>query len=1118
MGRYIIDGNVSFNYMVIDRPDPSPDEYTGVWDGDVINGTVRLDSGVSSSFLINWNENEINGAVTQTWLNFTLNGTMEGSIEIVDSGMNPISDASVSVGYNITGYTSIRHFVTGTHMHFADCTWTVSNADSHAWGDNATGNSSTFFANTTTGTAQWTADHGLLSDTVAFTILPPQTDYIVIVNQSGTGQYPVASSILNVGDEVSGFSARFNDTAGYIGDVVVTWSVLNGSGTDARTLPTVGTGSSLRAGLSGGWVNWIASDGSGHECSVNFTINHPRPDDLVITDGGDGAAVQNQWLPTNAALSGNASLYNDTAGYIGLGITNWSAFNAGSSASVSQTHGTGTIMGTGNAAGTALFNASYYHPAKGWLNDSVKIDVLPPSVDYINLTDAPDGIQLVGGQLVVGAAAFANCSAYNSTFGYLGVVAADWTVEGAGASLVSVTPSGSARMDADAVSGPLWLNASFGAVMASVRYDVLPPTVDAMEITDVPAGIALQNHVVHPDDVLWGNASAYNDTIGYIGQVSVNWTASAVGASPSLAYTSGFLTWVDTGSAAGLVWLNSSVMIGGRWDNDSVLLDVTDWTVDWIDITDVPGGSSIANGTLPVGASMWGNASAYNATHGYLGAVSVSWTLEGVQGVAGSLISSFGPMSGLNGGVSGGRLYWNATHQTSGTTDSVAFTILPPSVDEVRITEIPGGPEISDSILNVGVRIAGNVSLFNDTIGYFDTADAEWTVTNDASTNASSSPQNGTYSRFYSGWHGGVATWRTAYMGKQDAVSFIINEPEIDELRIVGQPGIGGPGMLDRVVSVGMGIDCYAAGYNTTIGYVADMIAAWSIALSNASNAEAAPLNGVHTQAYTGIAGGNFIVSAVYGSLPQQTVAFSVTPPSIDYIRIVNNSGTGLHEIGEGTMVVGTTIRGYAAGYNVSVGYMDEVAANWSVVNNNSTAIMSITAGGVSTRLIVGSTNGTVLWKCEYMGLEDDVVLLVTGAIGLVTIQRFVEGYVILKGEGLGGQLIEVANNRTGEAVMADTDSSGHYNVELSDFVQGWLDSDEIMVTCQYGDEEVSNHTQFSEVVTNYRLDVTLHGPSEPPADDDVIWLLLPLVLIIFLILVLLFWFIRRQSDDENEQ
>jgi hypothetical protein len=82
-------------------------------------------------------------------------------------------------------------------------------------------------------------------------------------------------------------------------------------------------------------------------------------------------------------------------------------------------------------------------------------------VDYILITDTPNGTVLAGGVVLPGFVEWGNCSMYNNTEGYIDTVVANWTVEGAGATLLGPTPSLTNGIDVGNTSGTIWFNVSY---------------------------------------------------------------------------------------------------------------------------------------------------------------------------------------------------------------------------------------------------------------------------------------------------------------------------------------------------------------------------------------------------------------------------------------------------------------------------------------------------------------------------------------------------------------------------------------------------------------------------------------------------------------------------------
>ncbi|MDI6916392.1 MAG: CARDB domain-containing protein [Thermoplasmatales archaeon] len=98
-------------------------------------------------------------------------------------------------------------------------------------------------------------------------------DYILIGDAyDPPGDYSgVPNQTVNVNYTILGYALAYNITAGYLGLVSVSWSVIN-SGTSASTSPIIGVSSTFDAGLSNGTAIWVADAGDGHTDTVVFTI------------------------------------------------------------------------------------------------------------------------------------------------------------------------------------------------------------------------------------------------------------------------------------------------------------------------------------------------------------------------------------------------------------------------------------------------------------------------------------------------------------------------------------------------------------------------------------------------------------------------------------------------------------------------------------------------------------------------------------------------------------------------------------------------------------------------------------------------------------------------------
>ncbi len=103
-------------------------------------------------------------------------------------------------------------------------------------------------------------------------VIPPTVDYILIVDSPLTGLVEILGQTINYNHVITGYAAAFNVTEGYIGDISVSWSVVNSGGASATTNPITGTSSDFNSGITSGTAIWTADDGDGHTDTVVWTI------------------------------------------------------------------------------------------------------------------------------------------------------------------------------------------------------------------------------------------------------------------------------------------------------------------------------------------------------------------------------------------------------------------------------------------------------------------------------------------------------------------------------------------------------------------------------------------------------------------------------------------------------------------------------------------------------------------------------------------------------------------------------------------------------------------------------------------------------------------------------
>ncbi|MCK4758287.1 MAG: hypothetical protein KAS67_07535, partial [Thermoplasmata archaeon] len=592
-------------------------------------------------------------------------------------------------------------------------------------------------------------------------------------------------------------------------------------------------------------------------------------------------------------------------------------------------------------------------------------------MDYILIVDTPDtGVTEIPGQTVDAGFVFTGyAAAFNNTGGgYLGDISVTWSVINIGSSSSTTPGSGTSSQFSAGNAGGIanWTADDGSGHVDWVVYTINPPAVDYILIVDT--GGTGQTEI--PDQSvsvvlsITGYAAAFNNTIGYIGDITVDWSViNASGAEGSTNPLSGSSSEFYSGAANGTAtWIADD----GSGHSDTVVFTVSPPAVDYIIIVDGPGSGidEIQDATVIAGHTIWGYAAAFNNSLGYMGDISVSWSVNN-SGSSALTSPPTGTGSVFNASADPGTATWIAD-DGQGHSDSVVFSILTPTVDYIAIVDTPGTGAniIPDQTVNVGVAISGYAAAFNNSIGYMYDLQVDWDVSNMGLANATTDPVSSTItSIIYSGHFGGSATWTADDgAGHTDTVDFSINAPWGDFILIVDTPGVGVTEIPDQTVDVAFTVAGHAAAFNNTIGYLGDISVLWTVNNAGGASAETNPGMGTMSTFNANSTGGSGTWTAedIIGNT--DTVVFTINPPEVDEIYIVNTPGTGSMVILDQPLSVDYLITGYATAFNNTIGYMWDISVTWWVVNSGTNASTVPLSGSNTSAFHSGYYGGTATW------------------------------------------------------------------------------------------------------------------------------------------------------------
>ena len=280
----------------------------------------------------------------------------------------------------------------------------------------------------------------------------PTVDVVVIVDAPGGAGAWVSARDYVFGDTDLFWAAGYNNTTGYVQDVPAYWwtnydPVGGFSGRVIRTNVTYGP--SVKVFTNGYGVARLNVYVNPNPGNRTYLANQTGPL-RVSVDNVDAVVVRSDrggmgtWVgPTLYSLGDRdvfyAAAYNDTSGFLGDIVSNWTASNPA----------VGYLWPTGNASqgcdggttGACYPLVNFYAAGLGYTyvtaepvgtalsNTTGKLTVTTITVDYVQIRDAPSG-----GGAVLGSRTYYTAeqdtfyaASYNHTLGYLGDVVGNWT-------------------------------------------------------------------------------------------------------------------------------------------------------------------------------------------------------------------------------------------------------------------------------------------------------------------------------------------------------------------------------------------------------------------------------------------------------------------------------------------------------------------------------------------------------------------------------------------------------------------------------------------------------------------------------------------------------------------
>lgn len=885
---------------------------------------------------------------------------------------------------------------------------------------------------------------------------------------------------INIGDKLTCYASGFNSTTGlFISSIEVDWTETGSLGT---LLPLKDTQTIFTAGYVGGTTTVEAVNGTMFD-DFTIIINDPTSDYINLTATPNGPKLTYVEINQGDEYVILASGYNNTGPtYVGLESVSWSV-DFPSIGSIDNATGTITTL-TGGDPG--LVNVT--GELSPGVTDTFMIRVLPiPTLDYIILTDGPNGAEITNWVIGVGITVEVFASGY-SLIGptYMGLVDVNWTLMPLGYGTIDVVKGTSTNFTAGSMGQAVDVdgtNELDPSLTDNCTITILDPVINFILIRsgDNGGGKNLSdpaNYPTYPLDystTLYG--AEYNYTVGYIGPVDAGSTWSSDTLTIATVTSPGYQTTLDcndTNVGTAIITLDDGVR------QTTTEVTVMAVTVDYIQIRDGPGGGGevVIDPSYPVGATDIFYGARYNYSVDYIGDVPVTST----WGSSGTIVS-VSPGTGIQTTITcsdttAGTNTITLTDLDSGKSTTTQVTVLDPTVDYIIIVDTAGtgATIITDQTVDVGVKIMGYAASFNNTALYIGDVSVSWSVTNTGAA-ALTDPDTGVSSEFDSHNAGGTATWTAQFVvGVTDTVAFTINAPTVDYIQIRTASGDAG----EVVTTWEFNVDAadtdeqyHCAAYNYSVGFIGNMGADWTVA---GGIGTVVPGTGQFT-VFTATTAGTGSITATYSGKTNSTGDITV------YAKPTTPTGLQVQQVAAGEaldLVWSANPEAYVDGYNI---YRSPTGAAGSFIK-----IADLVTG--TSYQDTGLTNGDTYYY-----------------------------YIEAVGDFLAPNASDASATQS-EVVDADTDDDGTFNLQDDDDDDdGLLDTEE-----DKNGNGIKDDDETDPLLWDTDGDGHNDKEDEYPLDPDkwekeeefpILLVILPIIIIIIIVLIVLMLLMKKRKPAE---
>lgn len=287
----------------------------------------------------------------------------------------------------------------------------------------------------------------------------------IIIESRGGGYKPwVSQGSYGAGYADTFYCAGYNNTYGYTGGVNATWTVSDENLAQV-TSPGSETHFIVKTVLQNSQIKVNAVYNSLVNSTGTMDILKATEDYIVITDApsGNGAWVNDRNLPLDINSTLYCGVFNLTGGYLYDVNATWESYNP----YIAQITFNGTVATLSPLAlGTTYIEASYISSDLQLLkNLTGRITIIDYTIDQIIIRTQPEdkGLWVGPGKFPISTTLTFYCSSYNTSWGFLKDVPANWKLIGDPVGNLQPTTGKQVSLEGTKV-GTVYIDASFAGL------------------------------------------------------------------------------------------------------------------------------------------------------------------------------------------------------------------------------------------------------------------------------------------------------------------------------------------------------------------------------------------------------------------------------------------------------------------------------------------------------------------------------------------------------------------------------------------------------------------------------------------------------------------------------